>query len=131
MGAKTYIRVTIGLPEEISVTRRSKHTPGTWTLDSNGPPSIWAKTKRGDMKIADVRGWGHLTGIGALNLPEHDAIESQDANARLIAAAPDLLDACHQVCMTVAHAPEATLEIALEAMYEKCKAAIAKAEKAG
>jgi len=52
---------------------------------------IWAKTKAGDMKIADVRGWGHLIGTGALNLPEAEAIAIQDANGNLLCAAPELL----------------------------------------
>lgn len=45
------------------------------------------------MKICDIRGWGHLTGSGALHLPEAEAIAIQEANGRLIAAAPELLDA--------------------------------------
>ena len=46
------------------------------------------------MKICDVRGWGYLTGGGALGLPHDQALAIQEANARLIAAAPDLYTAC-------------------------------------
>ncbi len=67
----------------------SEHTAGPWTLE-NG--CIWAKTKVGDMKIADVRGWGHLIGVGAMNLPESKAIEIQNANGYVLAAAPELLE---------------------------------------
>lgn len=42
------------------------------------------------MHVADVRGWGHITGQGACRLEEGEAIEIQSANARLIAAAPTL-----------------------------------------
>lgn len=46
------------------------------------------------MRICDMRGWGHLTGKGGgLALSEEKAIAIQEANARLIAAAPDLLEA--------------------------------------
>jgi hypothetical protein len=44
------------------------------------------------MHVAEVRGWGHLTGRGGgCAFPEDKAIAIQAANARLIAAAPDLL----------------------------------------
>ena len=76
---------------------QGKHIEGPWRIEILGPPSIWASTRAGEMKIADVRGWGHLTGIGAMNLPVADAEAIQDANARLIAAAPDLLSACQVV----------------------------------
>lgn len=47
------------------------------------------------MHVADVRGWGRLTGTGGgLALSEGQAMAIQAANANLIAAAPDLLDAC-------------------------------------
>lgn len=71
----------------------TKHTPSPWTADLSVSPTIWGKTKAGMMKIADIRGWGHLIGTGGLNLPEKEAIEIQEANARLMAAAPELLNA--------------------------------------
>jgi len=76
-------------------TPKTKHTPGPWTADTNPRmATVWAKTQKGDMRICDIRGWGHLTGVGALNLPSDKAVEIQDANTNLIAAAPDLLEAC-------------------------------------
>jgi hypothetical protein len=48
----------------------------------------------GPMHVADVRGWGHLTGRGGgCAFPEDKAIAIQEANARLIATAPELLAA--------------------------------------
>jgi hypothetical protein len=45
------------------------------------------------MMVAGIRGWGHLTGKGAMGLPESEAVMIQVANSHLIAAAPDLLEA--------------------------------------
>ena len=67
----------------------TKHTPGPWKADEHGL-HIWGISVGGcrmelsDHLIADIRGWGHLQ-----YLP--DGIRIQKANARLIAAAPDLL----------------------------------------
>ena len=46
--------------------------------------------------IAQLRGWGRLTGTGGMNLPPHEAAKVQDARGRLMAAAPDLLAACKE-----------------------------------
>lgn len=40
---------------------------------------IWADTDKGTMRIADLRGWGHLTGWGAWNLDQETARKVQDA----------------------------------------------------
>jgi hypothetical protein len=71
------------------------HTPGPWSADNFGLKvfTVGSPYGHGSMNIADVRGWGHLTGQGACALPEEVAAEIQHANARLIAAAPDLLAA--------------------------------------
>lgn len=73
-----------------------KSTPGPWKLLE---PS-WSMIStvgdpygHGQMLVAQVRGWGHLTGQGSCRLPESQAIAVQTANAVLIAAAPDLLEA--------------------------------------
>lgn len=68
----------------------SKHTPGPWRYIQRGT-QVWGKSVGGcqmiesEHLIADVCGWGHLQ-----YLP--DGVEVQDANGRLIAAAPDLLE---------------------------------------
>jgi len=98
------------------------HTPGPWTYSNDmGCPMVWA----GSMRICDVRGWGHLTGAGALNLPEEKAAAIQDANGRLITAAPDLLQALKffQKCMAHGAQPRA-----LSDSLKLAQAAIAKAE---
>ena len=64
------------------------HTPGPWNVGFCAYDVL-----AGDMKICDIRGWGHLTGKGALGLPYEQAEAIQNANALLIAAAPDLLAA--------------------------------------
>ncbi len=72
------------------------HTPGPWRVQPIIGTYIGTEGDpygHGPMHIADVRGWGHLTGQGACRLDEHAAIAIQTANARLIAAAPDLLEA--------------------------------------
>jgi hypothetical protein len=72
----------------------SKHTPGPWKLDRNSvlipiAPYEWA-----------------------------DAYGGSEANARLIAAAPDLLEALQDLCDTLGEC----------GMTEKARAAITKAE---
>lgn len=70
----------------------SKHTPGPWEYEPTGQ-TVYGISEGGCNKIvetfmvANIRGWGHLQ-----YLP--NGAEIQDANGRLIAAAPDLLAAC-------------------------------------
>lgn len=46
------------------------------------------------MHVAEVRGWGHLTGRGGgCALDETQAVAIQEANAAIISAAPELLAA--------------------------------------
>lgn len=68
-------------------------TPGPWRVV---PIGTWISTVddpygHGQMHVADVRGWGHLTGKGACALGEAEAIAIQSANGALLAAAPELL----------------------------------------
>jgi hypothetical protein len=60
--------------------RPSEHTPGPWYVESG---AVWAEAKDGsNLKIASVHPVLNYVSMGGRN-----------ANARLIAAAPDLLDA--------------------------------------
>ena len=76
---------------------RSSFTPGPWEIGWLGGDVIAKNLPpgKGPMKVCDIRGWGYLTGKGhgAIGLTEQDAIGIQNANARLIAAAPTLLEA--------------------------------------
>lgn len=47
--------------------------------------SVWVnEVVNGQAKVLDVRGWGHLTGSGALNLPHEYAEKMQDQFASLV-----------------------------------------------
>lgn len=68
----------------------AEYIEGPWTLDPHTGLIIYALGNQ--MRIADVRGWGYLTGKGhgALGLPHYQARAIQQANAALIASAPAL-----------------------------------------
>ena len=63
---------------------QATHTPGPWTAVANRPDEDGGKLDR--VRSAD----GHL--VAGIPAYEHDQAE-EDANARLIAAAPELLAA--------------------------------------
>lgn len=77
----------------------SAFTPGPWKMDAEAF-SVWADTP-GDFKIADIRGWGYLTGRGGLNLADEKAEAIQRANGNLIAASPDLYEALKEAIQFV------------------------------
>lgn len=66
----------------------TRFTKGPWSLTADYKSKVFAEN--GSMTICDIRGWGYLTGVGGLHLPSDAAIEIQNANADLIAAAPEL-----------------------------------------
>ena len=97
------------------------HTPGPWFHDCNG--SIWRRnpdelyqnggTVAGDRPLATVsKGWHHE---GAVGYPV-------EANARLIAAAPELLEAAMAFV-----APFDGIEVVKGSVIAKARSAIAKA----
>ena len=52
---------------------------------------VFLRTPKNIDPVAQVRGWSYLTdAINGLNLTPDEAIEVQKANARLIAAAPEM-----------------------------------------
>lgn len=71
-----------------------KHSAGPWKVGYMAS-DVWAEDHKGPFKVCDIRGWGHLTGKGhgALGLPDDAAVAIQKANACLIAAAPEMLEA--------------------------------------
>jgi hypothetical protein len=63
---------------------------GEWRADAYGLTQIWGDSlKGGDTMLAQVRGWGYLTGggSGALGLSEEDGMAAQKAWGDFIAAA--------------------------------------------
>ncbi len=88
----------------------SKHTPGPWRVGSSsvGGPTITTTDKRST--IADIRTFGGVHCGG----PQHP---ETDANARLIAAAPELLEALQDL----------VAEFGVCGLTEKARAAIARA----
>lgn len=82
-------------------TQKTGHTPGPYKrmmgiIFTEGDPY-----GHGPMRIADLRGWGHLTGIGACNFDEEKASDIQDATGDFIARAcnnhESLLEALKQL----------------------------------
>lgn len=74
--------------------KKGEHTPGPWTAQ---PWSV----ERGVVKewVIDSKDWKDLAHVYVQDDDTVDVCELGDgnANARLIAAAPDLLDACEKV----------------------------------
>ena len=101
----------------------SEHTRGPW--EANGD-TVYAKDS--GMRVCDIRGWGYLTGkgVGALGLPDDQAFAIQLANARLIAAAPDVTEALKS-CLNYIENTESELGIRLTC-GDAARAALAKAE---
>lgn len=86
----------------------SKHTPGPWSVDE--PHQVWAESAGEYVAITQVEEWETLP---------RDQVE---ANARLIAAAPDLLEALK------AFANEIVPNNPNDPLWVNARAAIAKAE---
>ena len=70
------------------------HTPGPWKVDEDG--FVWgccpgpAFMKTAHFLVAEVRGWGYLQ-------YRADGEQVQAANARLIAAAPEMYEALEEL----------------------------------
>lgn len=71
----------------MKTNKTDKHTPGPWQYDSDG--HFVCVDMDASKMICDIRGWGWLQKMG-----HQKAVETQIANAKLIASAPDLLEAC-------------------------------------
>jgi len=100
------------------------HTPGPWeiklsrddegTLCHIGTPD---KIARCGQHVCQINGWGF----------DYDADKEQQANARLIAAAPDLLAACKRISEAFKNAPHET-QNAYQGIWTDIDNAIAKVE---
>lgn len=69
----------------------SKHTPGPWRLSSESPNII--KRDYTHIGLGDSSGYLIASSMGNDNSGFYATVEEGLANARLIAAAPDLLEA--------------------------------------
>ena len=68
----------------------NKFLQGKWIADEVGE-YVFTRMPEGCLiPVAQMRSWGYLTGIGGAHLSSDEAIEIQKANARLIAAAPEM-----------------------------------------
>lgn len=83
-----------------------KFTKGPWRLNDTFKSKVFAQTEKGLMTVCDIRGWGHLTGFGGFHLSDEAAIEIQDANAALIAAAPEMFEALKSAGRLIDHRQE-------------------------
>ena len=70
------------------MAEQMQHTPWPWRLHPCIPVTIESEDPygHGPMRVADMRGWGHLTGIGTCNFDNELAFAIQCANARRIVA---------------------------------------------
>ena len=108
--------------------KKFKGTPGPWRVDDYGH-YIWSPDT---MMVAELRGWGHLAGA-PMKLSHDDACLVQDANAKLIAAAPTGFDANVEALAALEHVWDALMADRVPDMemindaIKSTRAAIAKA----
>jgi hypothetical protein len=95
--------------------QQTQHTPGPWTADS-GDGQYY-----GVFRESDGGGICYLSEPGGQLLPTDRNWPEHEANARLIAAAPDLLAALRNIIAAPRNASRAFI-------HEIARAAIAKAE---
>jgi hypothetical protein len=88
----------------------SAHTPAPWDVAPNWPDGMTCVCRH------DGKGWHSVAHTNRTTLPQAEQV----ANARLIAAAPDLLDALRVLVECGGIGPEE--------MFHDARAAIAKAE---
>lgn len=95
-----------------NVKQKTQHTPGPWYIVNSLNPNH-------SFEIFGADGY-HVARF------EKDGIETELANARLIAAAPELLEACKEM---VRHLEETDFDVCgtPDSLMNKWKAAIAKA----
>ena len=101
----------------------SEHTPGPWVLKPArsivGGWAVWAEYEPGKhCQVADIEPWPN----------DPDTAPESEANARLIAAAPDLLAACEALIDADSYDLKSLLDDALPAIIEQARVAIAKAK---
>ena len=109
-----------------------KHTPGPWQVDADQRADektrqlaarYGLKESRGTAIIGDIKQWEHNESYSVVAVVNDDNWECE-ANARLIAAAPELLEALRGIRDMRIGDPEKVVDAA----FAKADAAIAKAE---
>lgn len=93
----------------------SAHTPSPWSFVQSGT---------GDFPIWNVR----IGTRGLITLPATAGMETMDADARLIAAAPELLEACKLIVSVFDALPPTSAARYERLQINAARAAIAKAE---
>lgn len=101
----------------------SEHTPGPWATDAVGE---YVFADGGSHPVAQVRGYGHYCKMFG---DEEQAVNRMSANARLIAAAPELLEALESLYSRVRKDKDAKKWWEYE--QKMARAAIAKARGEG
>ena len=91
----------------------AKHTPGPWLTHKEGFSSIYIESRIGGGMLQEVASCG----------PTGEGSDQQEANARLIAAAPELLEALAEIVS----AADGEGWNQLDPSLSKARAAIAKA----
>lgn len=91
----------------------SRHTPGPWKIGTPGPNGCYTVGTQG----------GLMTAMIAHSICEPDQVDTANANARLIAAAPELLEALEEIVA----AADGDGWNQLDASFSKARAAISKA----
>lgn len=120
----------------------SAHTPLRWRLPlSPDQMGVYLFDANRTM-VVQIRGWGHLTGVGGLQLDEDAAVAEQaarldyiaravNAHEELIAALRSMLDTSMQVSLARAEQGDAAWAEALRAhlaAYQQADAVLAKVE---
>lgn len=100
----------------------SAHTPGPWNIDGQFDSEISVEILSG--RADDPKAIQICELVPFLE----DWTPEEIANARLIAAAPELLEVAHELCRVFSLEPVGTLVNALEALYNRTRILIAKAE---
>lgn len=96
----------------------SKHTPGPWFTKREGFSTVYVEARLRGSTIQEVAACG----------PTEAGSEQQEANARLIAAAPDLLEALILLEREMVESGNASsVDYGWKPAIEKTRAAIAKA----
>lgn len=114
------------------MNKQTKHTPGPWSVDRSGEGVIdergFAIAEAANMGVLDnwestgVVHWSRKPGVTFIERSEEEML----ANARLLAAAPDLLKACQAFCDLFCDCDMRPEDECYE-VFAYCRAAIGKA----